>query len=96
MKLFNSHRVEYLLIGGYAVAYHGYPRATADMDVWIATNPPNEERVVAALKDFGFDLPTLSTDVFLKDHPIVRMGLPLVGSRSSQDGGRLLQGHHGK
>ncbi len=36
MKLLNGHQVEYLLIGGYAVAYHGYPRAIADMDIWIA------------------------------------------------------------
>ena len=35
LKLLNAHRVRYLLIGGYAVAYHGYPRATADMDVWV-------------------------------------------------------------
>lgn len=78
LKLFNFHRVEYLLIGGYAVAFHGYPRATADLDVWIATNPPNAERVVAALKEFGFNLPSLSTDVFLKENQIVRMGLPPI------------------
>ena len=36
LKLLNAHKVEYLLIGGYAVGYHGYPRATADMDIWIA------------------------------------------------------------
>ena len=41
MRLLNAHRVEYLLIGGYAVNYHGYPRATADMDIWIAARPAN-------------------------------------------------------
>ena len=35
LKLLNDHNVEYLLVGGFAVAVHGYPRATADMDVWI-------------------------------------------------------------
>ena len=78
LKLLNAYHVEYLLIGGYAVAYHGYPRATADMDIWIAIHPENAERVVAALKDFGFDLPTLSVDLFLKEGQIVRMGAPPV------------------
>lgn len=54
LKLLNAHEVEYLLIGGYAVAYHGYPRATADMDIWIAMHPANADRIVAALKEFGF------------------------------------------
>jgi hypothetical protein len=39
LRLLNSHKVEYLLIGGFAVGYHGYPRATGDMDNWIATSP---------------------------------------------------------
>jgi hypothetical protein len=76
--LLNDHHVEYLLIGGYAVGYHGYPRATADMDIWIARNPENAENVVASLREFGFDLPDLSSDVFLKEDVIVRMGVPPV------------------
>ncbi len=51
---FNQHEVEYLLVGGYAVGYHGYPRATIDIDVWVAANPENARRVVTALEDFGF------------------------------------------
>lgn len=78
LKLLNAHQVEYLLIGGYAVAYHGYPRATADMDIWIATHPQNAEKVVAALKEFGFDLPELSVEIFLKEGQIIRMGVPPV------------------
>jgi hypothetical protein len=76
--LLNEHRVEYLLIGGYAVAYHGYPRATADMDIWIAIHPRNAERVVSTLKQFGFDIPQLSPDLFLKKEQIIRMGVPPV------------------
>jgi len=45
LQLLNSHQVEYLLIGGYAVGYYGYPRATGDMDVWIAINPENAEKL---------------------------------------------------
>ena len=78
LKLLNSHKVEYLLIGGYAVGYHGYPRATADMDIWIAMNPPNSQRIVIALKEFGFDLPELSPELFLKEWQIIRMGVPPI------------------
>jgi len=52
LQLLNAYHVEYLLIGGYAVGYHGYPRATADMDVWIAIHPQNAEKLVAVLKEF--------------------------------------------
>jgi hypothetical protein len=78
LKLLNAHQVEYLLIGGYAVGYHGYPRATADMDIWIAVNPANADKVVAVLKKFGFDLPELSPQLFLKDWQIIRLGVPPV------------------
>jgi hypothetical protein len=76
LQLLNAHEVEYLLIGGYAVSYHGYPRATADMDIWIRSAPGNADRIVAALKEFGFDVPDLSADIFLRDNQIIRMGVP--------------------
>ncbi|MCU0915289.1 MAG: hypothetical protein MUC88_12095 [Planctomycetes bacterium] len=78
LRLLNAHHVEYLLIGGYAVNYYGYPRATADMDIWIAVHPTNADRVVAALKEFGFDLPDLSPELFLREWQIVRLGVPPV------------------
>jgi len=78
LRLLNSHRVEYLLIGGYAVGYFGYPRATADMDIWIAMNPANAEKIVTVLKEFGFSPPDLSTDLFLKEWQIIRLGVPPV------------------
>jgi predicted nucleotidyltransferase len=78
LKLLNAHQIEYLLIGGYAVGYHGYPRATADMDIWIARHPANAERIVAVLKAFGFNLPELSPELFLKEWQIIRMGVPPV------------------
>ena len=73
---FNQHEVEYLLVGGYAVGYHGYPRATIDIDVWIASNPENARRVVAALEDFGFSGEVLVEGLFLESDKVVRMGLP--------------------
>jgi len=78
LKLLNAHEVEYMLIGGYAVGYHGYPRATADMDIWIAVHPENSQRMVSVLKEFGFDVPKLSHQLFLEDWQIVRLGVPPV------------------
>jgi hypothetical protein len=76
LKLLNAMQVEYLLVGGYAVGYYGYPRATVDMDIWIAMNQQNAEKVVAVLRQYGFDLPELSPNLFLKEDKIIRMGVP--------------------
>jgi hypothetical protein len=74
LNLLRVNRVEYLLIGAYAVGYHGYPRATQDMDIWIASTPENVTRTVAALNEFGFGTPELTTDLLLRPNNIVRMG----------------------
>jgi hypothetical protein len=76
LRLLSAHRVEYLLIGGYAVGYHGYPRATVDLDVWIARTPDNAQRTVAVLREFGFTDPILTPELFLEQNRIVRMGVP--------------------
>ena len=78
LKLLNSHKVEYLLVGGYAVAYYGYTRATADMDVWVAIHPQNAQRLVAALVEFGFHVPDLKPGLFLKEGQVIRLGVPPV------------------
>ena len=78
LRLLNEHQVEYLLIGGYAVAYYGYPRATADMDIWISTDPQNTQKLVDVVKEFGFDLPELTPELFQKEGQIIRMGVPPV------------------
>jgi hypothetical protein len=76
LKLLNSKQVEYLLVGGYAVGYHGYARATADMDLWIAVNPRNAERIVEVIREFGFAVDGLSADLFLKENNVIRLGVP--------------------
>lgn len=76
LRLLNARQVEYLLIGGYAVGYYGYPRATADLDIWVAIDHQNAEKVVAVLRDYGFDLPELSPELFLEEDKIIRMGVP--------------------
>jgi phage replication-related protein YjqB (UPF0714/DUF867 family) len=78
LQLLNAHQVEYLLVGGYAVGYHGYPRATVDMDIWIGRGPATAAKVVRVLREFGFDVPNLSADLFLKEDQIVRMGQPPI------------------
>lgn len=74
--MLNSHRVEYLLIGGYAVGYHGYPRPTGDLDIWVRVDPDNAERVVAALVEFGFEPQTVPPELFSQPGKIARMGVP--------------------
>ncbi len=76
LKLLNENEVEYLLIGGYAVNYYGYVRPTGDMDIWISSSRANAEKVVAALRDFGFVSSELNADLFLKEKSVVRMGVP--------------------
>lgn len=76
LRLLNASTVEYLVIGGYAVGYYGYARATADIDVWVAVNPETAGRLVDVLKQFGFDLPELQPAIFLRPDMFVRMGMP--------------------
>jgi hypothetical protein len=78
LRLLSEYHVEYLLIGGYAVSYHGYPRTTADMDVWIATDAENAQKMVAVLNQFGFRGPDVSPDLFLRPNQVTRMGYPPV------------------
>ena len=78
LKLLKEHNVRYLLIGGYAVGYHGYARATDDMDIWVAIHPDNAQKIVTVLKVFGFDLPELKPELFLREKQIIRMGIPPV------------------
>lgn len=72
----NDAGVEYLLVGGHAVAYHGYARPTRDLDVWIAVSPDNAQRTVAAIKAFfhGAELKGLSEGWFLDPENVSRFG----------------------
>jgi predicted nucleotidyltransferase len=78
LKLLNSNGVRYLIIGGYAVGYHGYPRATGDMDIWIAIDEENARKTACAVQEFGMPLDRVSEDVFLQPDKIIRMGVPPV------------------
>src|SRR6185369_17433147 len=70
----NSANVEYLIVGGYAVGFHGHPRFTADIDFFVATNPKNAEAVIQAIEKFGFDGLGLSSADFLQPDSIIQFG----------------------
>lgn len=78
LRLMNSHGVKYLLVGGYAVGYYGYPRATGDMDVWVAVNKENADRTASALIEFGMPETEVSSGIFMEKDKIIRMGRPPV------------------
>jgi hypothetical protein len=66
-----------LLIGGYAVGYYGYSRATADMDIWIAINPDNAQKVTGIIAEFfGFKVEDATPELFLQENKVARMGVP--------------------
>lgn len=76
LKLLSANRVEYLVIGGYAVAHYGYPRPTADFDVWVAIGTDNIARTMTAIAEFGFADAALTPDVLMVPGRIIRMGVP--------------------
>jgi predicted nucleotidyltransferase len=78
LRLLNSHNVRYLLVGGYAVGYHGYPRATGDMDIWIEMSESNSKKVASAFRDFCTPDEAISEDLFLETNKVIRMGVPPV------------------
>src|SRR5204863_3627703 len=75
-RFLNEAGVAYLLIGGWAVGFHGYPRATLDMDVWVACDSENARRIVQALEMFGFTQGEATESLFTRPGTIVRKGLP--------------------
>jgi hypothetical protein len=72
----NARGVEYLLVGGHAVGYYGYPRPTGDIDFWVAMTAENAQRLVEVFREFGFDVPQLTPELFMTEKSIVRIGVP--------------------
>lgn len=70
----NANNVRYLVVGGYAVAFHGHPRYTKDLDIWIESKPENARELVKALKQFGMDSLDLEENDFLVDDQVVQLG----------------------
>ena len=78
LRLFNAGRVRYLVIGGYAVIQYAEPRFTADLELWVGTNPRNAGAVYAALREFGAPLSGLTVDDFAEEGCFYQMGVPPV------------------
>jgi hypothetical protein len=76
IELLNVHSVRYLVVGGYAVAFHGYPRYTKDLDVWIEISPENADNIIKALEEFGFGSLGIKPDDFLEGDQIIQLGYP--------------------
>ena len=76
VELLNSHAVEYLVVGGYALAAHGHPRYTGDIDIWLDPSPINVGRLLIALREFGFGSLGLSETDFQQPDAIVQLGYP--------------------
>jgi len=74
--LLNSHKVEYLVVGGHAVAYHGHPRFTGDIDFLIRTTPSNAHRVLDVLNAFGFGALGITERDLIESGRIVQLGHP--------------------
>ena len=78
LRLLNSNSVRYLLVGGYAVNFYGYARATGGLDIWVSRDPENALRADRAIRDFGFDFDEVSPGLLQTEHRSVRMGIEPV------------------
>ena len=76
--LLNEHKVEYLIVGGYALAFHGAPRYTGDIDIFVRPHPENAQRILQALAAFGFEFPDLTVDDFQNPNKVIQLGVPPV------------------
>lgn len=74
IQLLNIHEIEYLVVGGYALAYHGRPRFTGDIDFWIAVSSENARKFMEVLKEFGFGNLALTAEVFSREDVVVQFG----------------------
>jgi uncharacterized nucleotidyltransferase DUF6036 len=76
IELLNSHHVEYVVVGGHAVAFHGHPRFTGDMDFLIRPTPDNARRVLNVLDEFGFGGLGISEEDLIETGRVVQLGRP--------------------
>lgn len=76
LKLLDANKAKFLMVGGYAVNFHGYARTTGGLDLWVGLDESNAERVAASLRDFGF--PQTSSAMFSRPDQIIRIGVPPI------------------
>ncbi len=78
ISLCNKYELEYLVIGGFAVSVHGYPRTTKDLDICINKTATNAKKILIILKDFGFESLNFKETDFLRDDIIAQLGYPPI------------------
>jgi len=78
LRLLEAHRVDYMIVGGYAVAYHGYPRFTKDIDIFFSDAAENLLRVQQVLVAFGFQIATVPLEALAKPDAVVAIGVEPV------------------
>ncbi|WP_324282813.1 DUF6036 family nucleotidyltransferase [Cyanobacterium aponinum UTEX 3222] len=76
IQFLNDNQVHYLVVGGYAVAIHGHPRYTKDIDIWIEISRENALKIIKSLQQFGFGSLDLKCEDFLIDNQIIQLGYP--------------------
>ncbi len=76
IELLNKNQIEYLVVGGYAVGIHGYPRYTGDIDIWIKISEEIADKMVSILEEFGFGPYELKRDDFLNSNNVIQLGFP--------------------
>lgn len=74
LELFHSNGVEFLIVGGHAVAFHGHPRLTEDLDLFVRPDLANGHRIVAALHEFGFGSLDIAAEDFQADDRVIQLG----------------------
>lgn len=90
LSLLNVNQVEYLVIGGHAVAYHGYLRPIADLDIWISIQRVNAQKIVSVLHSFGNGLPTEAETFFEMPERVIRIGTHPFRIEHFQNGDRFI------
>ena len=75
LSCLKDEEVEFLIVGAYALAAHGLPRATGDIDIWVRSTPDNAERVIRALKQFGAPPSGLSAEDFTSPDVVLQVGI---------------------
>jgi len=78
LRLLEVHRVDYMIVGGYAVAYHGFPRFTKDIDVFFSDEADNLARLQAALVDFGFQAASVPLETLGRPDAVLAIGVEPV------------------
>jgi hypothetical protein len=76
VKLLNKHQVDYMVVGGYALAFHGKPRHTGDLDIWINSSETNAEKLVITIKEFGLASLGLTKSDFMQEDYVTQIGYP--------------------